>query len=61
MIEADRSSVDVITQLSAIEAALDKVSLTVLEGHARRVSKNGDAAGEQIDELMRAVGRLLGR
>jgi len=35
MIEDDRYCIDVLTQLSAIQAALDKVALGLLDGHAR--------------------------
>ena len=35
MVEEDRWCVDVITQISAIQAALDKVALGLLDEHAR--------------------------
>ena len=65
MIEEDRYCVDVLTQVSAIQAALDKVSLGLLDGHAR-VCMSGDdpstdATSDQVDELMGAVGRMLRR
>ena len=65
MVEEDRYCIDVITQVSAIHAALDKVSLALLDGHARVCMAPHDVAGDingaQVDELMGAVGRLLGR
>ena len=64
MIEQDHYCIDVI-QLSAIQSALDKVGLGLQEGHARvcmrRDAAGGDATTDQVDELMGAVGRLLGR
>ena len=35
MVEQDRYCIDVLTQISAIQAALDKVALGLLDGHAR--------------------------
>ncbi len=35
MVEEDRYCIDVLTQISAIQAALDKVALGVLDDHAR--------------------------
>jgi len=35
MVEDDRYCIDVLTQISAIQAALDKVGLGLLDGHAR--------------------------
>lgn len=65
MVEEDRYCIDVVTQINAVQAALDKVSLGLLDGHAR-VCMAGEGASaadsdEQVDELMGAVGRLLGR
>jgi DNA-binding FrmR family transcriptional regulator len=35
MVEQDRYCVDVLTQINAVRAALDKVALGLLDGHAR--------------------------
>ena len=35
MVEDDRYCIDVVTQISAIQAALDKVALGLLDEHAR--------------------------
>jgi CsoR family transcriptional regulator, copper-sensing transcriptional repressor len=65
MVEEDRYCIDILTQISSIQAALDKVSLGLLDGHARHclVGHGGGPADpeEQADELMGAVGRLLRR
>ena len=63
MIENDRYCIDVLTQISAVQAALDKVALGLLDEHARHCvveGKAGDPA-ELTDELMAAVGRLMRR
>ena len=61
MVENDRYCIDILTQISAIQAALDKVSLGLVDGHARVCMTGGQETGPQIDELMGAIGRLLGR
>ena len=61
MVSEDRYCMDILTQISAIEAALEKVSLGLLDGHARVCMSGGDDTDPQVDELMAAVGRLLGR
>jgi DNA-binding FrmR family transcriptional regulator len=63
MVDENRYCIDVLTQIAAIQAALDKISLGLLDGHARHcVQRTGAASGDpgkQVDELMGAVGRLL--
>ena len=65
MVEEDRYCTDILTQISAIRAALDKVALGLLDGHARHCLAGGHGGPstpeEQADELMGAVGRLLSR
>ncbi len=65
MVEEDRYCTDILTQISAIQAALDKVALGLLDGHARHCLAGGhggpNTPEEQADELMGAVGRLLSR
>lgn len=64
MVGEDRYCIDVVTQINAIQAALDKISLGLLDGHARVCIAEGRARGgrdESVDELMGAMGRLLGR
>jgi len=64
MVEEDRYCIEVVTQISAIQAALDKVALGLLDDHARHCVVGGRASGspdELTDELMAAVGRLVRR
>jgi DNA-binding FrmR family transcriptional regulator len=63
MVEDDRYCIDVLTQISAIQAALDKVALELMDDHARHCVL-GAADGEReekTEELMGAVARLLKR
>jgi DNA-binding FrmR family transcriptional regulator len=61
MVEEDRYCIDVVTQITAIESALDKVALELLEDHANHCVIGGDPAKqeERTEELMGAVRRLL--
>ena len=64
MVDDERYCIDVVTQISAIQAALDKVALGLLDDHAKHCITGGHARGskdELSDELMAAVGRLLKR
>ena len=64
MVEDDRYCIDILTQISAIQAALDKVGLGLLDDHARHCMREGAAEGrsdEMTEEMMSAVGRLLRR
>jgi DNA-binding FrmR family transcriptional regulator len=65
MVEEDRYCIDVLTQVSAVQAALDKISLGLLDGHARVCMQGQGSAPddpeERVEELMGAVGRLLRR
>jgi DNA-binding FrmR family transcriptional regulator len=63
MVEDERYCIDVLTQISAIQAALDKVALGLLDEHARHCVMQAEAAdqADKTDELMAAVGRLLRR
>lgn len=63
MVEEDRWCIDVITQISAIQAALDKVALGLLDEHARHcvMGAPDDKRAERTDELMAAVARLMRR
>jgi DNA-binding FrmR family transcriptional regulator len=63
MVEEDRYCIDVLTQISAIQAALDKVALGLLDEHAAHcvVGAADDEREQKTEELMAAVGRLLRR
>ena len=63
MVEDDRYCIDVLTQISAIQAALDKVALGLLDGHTQHcvMGAEDDERGAKTEELMAAVGRLMRR
>lgn len=63
MVEEERYCIDVLTQIGAIQAALDKVALGLLDEHTRHcvVEADGHERVEKVDELMAAVGRLVNR
>ncbi|MGE5407071.1 MAG: metal-sensitive transcriptional regulator [Syntrophothermus sp.] len=63
MVEDERYCIDVLTQIGAIEAALDKVALALLDDHTRHcvVEAEGGERDEKVEELMAALGRFVGR
>ena len=63
MVDDDRYCIDVLTQISAIQAALDKVALGLLDDHARHCVMGAaeEQQADKTDELMAAVGRLMRR
>lgn len=60
MVQDERYCIDVVTQINAARAALDKIALGLLDDHVRHCL-SGASEPEQTDELMAAVGRLLSR
>jgi DNA-binding FrmR family transcriptional regulator len=63
MVDENRYCIDVLTQISAVQAALDKVALGLLDDHAHHcvIGAQDGEHDEKTDELMAAVGRLLRR
>jgi DNA-binding FrmR family transcriptional regulator len=63
MVADDRYCIDVLTQISAVQAALDKVALGLLDEHAQHcvIGAAKDQQGEKTEELMAAVARLMRR
>src|SRR4051794_24936012 len=63
MVEDDRYCIDVLTQIGAVQAALDKVALGLPDAPARHCVRGGPATkqDERTEELMSAVGRLMRR
>jgi CsoR family transcriptional regulator, copper-sensing transcriptional repressor len=63
MVTDDRYCIDIITQISAAQAALDKVALGLLDGHAHTcvIGAAPDQQDARTEEMMAAVGRLLKR
>ena len=61
MVEEDRYCIDVLTQITAVQAALDKVALGLLEDHASHcvIGAKDSEKAERTTELMGAVRRLM--
>ncbi len=61
MVDEDRYCIDVVTQVTAIQAALDKVALELLSDHASNCVIGADEADrpQRTEELMATVRRLL--
>jgi CsoR family transcriptional regulator, copper-sensing transcriptional repressor len=63
MVEDDKYCIDILTQVSAAKAALDKVALELLRDHAKQclindqVHSHGDS--DKADELVSAISRML--
>lgn len=58
MLTEDRYCVDILVQLAAIKAAVNRVGLSLLESHTRgcvtRALQSGDGAGT-VDELLEVI------
>ncbi len=64
MVEEDTYCIDILTQVSAAQAALDKVAVELLRDHAHHCMLNTSDQNEQkakTDELIGAVQRLVSR
>ena len=63
MVADERYCIDVLTQIGAVQAALDKVALGLMDDHAKHcvIGAKADERDEKTEELMSAVGRLMRR
>jgi len=62
MVAQDRYCIDILTQISAIQSALDAVSLQLLKDHTRGCVQSAIKSGhgeEAIGELMQVVGKFV--
>lgn len=62
MIDQDKYCVDVLHQITAVESALKKVSLLLMENHTNHCVVNAIETGnteEVIDELMEVMRRMM--
>jgi CsoR family transcriptional regulator, copper-sensing transcriptional repressor len=64
MVEEDRYCIDVLTQVSAVQSALESVALLLLRDHTEHcvaeAIRSGEG-GEKVRELSEAVERLVRR
>jgi DNA-binding FrmR family transcriptional regulator len=64
MIERDEYCVDILQQTAALRAAVDALSVLVLEDHVQgcvRTAAEGGKVDEYVDEVIDVVRRTLGR
>jgi CsoR family transcriptional regulator, copper-sensing transcriptional repressor len=64
MVEEDKYCIDVLTQVNAAQAALDKVAIELMRDHARHCMTHITDEAEQkvkAEELANAIGRMLSR
>ena len=62
MVDDDRYCIDILTQISAVQAAIDRVALELLDDHTRHCVVGAGTAElreQRTEEMMGAVGRLL--
>lgn len=64
MIEEDRYCIDVLTQISAVNSALQSVALGLLEEHlghcvSHAVAQGGEEADRKLAEASAAIARLV--
>lgn len=63
MVDEDTYCIDILTQIGAAKAALDKVGLELMRDHARHCLSNEDVhahhSTDKADELVTAIGRML--
>jgi CsoR family transcriptional regulator, copper-sensing transcriptional repressor len=62
MVDEDRWCPDILQQIAAVQAALDKVALSLTEGHVRHCMAEGTderRRAELTAELMQALARLV--
>ena len=63
MVEEDKYCIDILTQVSSVQAALKAVGMGLLDDHVRhcvRESIEQGSGDQKIEELMAAVGRVAG-
>lgn len=65
MVDDDKYCIDILTQLSAVQAALDRVALELVRDHAKHCLTNDSlgrgSSDDKADELVAAIGRLMSR
>lgn len=64
MVEEDTYCIDILTQINAAQAALDKVAVELMRDHAKHCMVGIQDAEEQkvkADELVGAISRMLSR
>jgi DNA-binding FrmR family transcriptional regulator len=65
MVDDDKYCIDILTQISAAQAALDRVALELVRSHTKHCLTNDTlehgSTDHKADELVGAIGRLIRR
>ena len=65
MVQEDKYCIDILTQISAAQAALDKVALELLRDHAKHCLSNDSimphGSDDKAEELVTAISRMVRR
>jgi DNA-binding FrmR family transcriptional regulator len=65
MVEEDKYCIDILTQVGAVQAALDKVAIELVRDHSKHCMSDTTLSVEdraaKADELVNAIGRLLSK
>src|SRR4051812_5432293 len=61
MVEDDRWCPEILQQIAAVRAALDKVALGLAAGHVQHCMADGAGDPERLDEMTRELMEALGR
>jgi DNA-binding FrmR family transcriptional regulator len=62
MVAEERYCIDILTQVNAVKAALDRVAMALLDDHVQHCVADAVRAGEgdaKLGELSAAIGRFL--
>jgi DNA-binding FrmR family transcriptional regulator len=62
MVVEERYCIDILTQVNAVKAALDRVAISLLDDHVQRCVADAVRAGDgdaKLGELSAAIGRFL--
>jgi DNA-binding FrmR family transcriptional regulator len=62
MIDDERYCIDILTQIAAVRAAIDRVGMMVFKGHVKTCVSNAIKKGEGdmlIDELEKTMSKFL--
>jgi CsoR family transcriptional regulator, copper-sensing transcriptional repressor len=64
MVETDRYCIDILTQISAVNTALESLAVKILDGHVRHCVADALTSGDEVEaqtkteELLAAVQRF---
>ncbi len=59
MVEEDQYCIDILTQVSAANAALKKIAVALLDDHMRHCVAHADGNKDMVGEATAAIDRLL--